>query len=390
MSKPTHVARYYADDKDVFDLLSQNAVSLPKLRTFLRTRGILLSPALSKEAICRYLQTSPLSWPQLEALLALIEKPDREDKFATCRIDSDKLDIQAASLAASAVQQERGSRHGEIYNIQVSNDGALEVAVNYTEPNFSKTRCLQHLDKTLMIRLEREGGQFKVRHHENLRALEILSALEKKLSPALETPPPRHEIKVSGLSSVQRSRFFVEMARGINGFELRDERGLQVDRPWGGDSTEEDEEGAESVGASKPTGSAQTQRDAREQIQGLVRRALLHGTSLLMSPQYQEYSKTGYSLSKLIWTVEPKSGDGPMIEFAAEFGDGERGMGFRYAVLGQFERQDDGSYAKTRRAVASGDRKTLLALLESSAYAALDKVKEIDASPKVPEGETTQ
>jgi hypothetical protein len=40
MSKPTRVARYYADDKDVFDLLSQSAVNIKELRKFLRARGI--------------------------------------------------------------------------------------------------------------------------------------------------------------------------------------------------------------------------------------------------------------------------------------------------------------------------------------------------------------
>ena len=135
MSKPTHVSRYYADDKDIFDLLAQGTVSLSKLRVFLRLRGIILSPALPKEEICRYLQTSPLSWPQLETLLEIIETPDREDKFSTCQIPAADLDIQSVVTAAAAVQQERGTRQGEVYRLQVSQDGALDLAVDYTEPN---------------------------------------------------------------------------------------------------------------------------------------------------------------------------------------------------------------------------------------------------------------
>jgi hypothetical protein len=140
VSKPTHVSRYYADDKDIFDLLSQGTVSLPKLRVFLRLRGIILSPVLPKEEICRYLQTSPLSWPQLETLLEIIETPDREDKFSTCQIPATDLDIQKVVAAAAAVQQERGALQGEVYRPSVSQDGALELAVDYTEPNFSKIR----------------------------------------------------------------------------------------------------------------------------------------------------------------------------------------------------------------------------------------------------------
>jgi hypothetical protein len=235
--------------------------------------------------------------------------------------------------------------------------------------------------------VELEGDHFKVRHHENARALEILEAIEKKLLPATEAPRARHEIVVSGLSSAQRSQFFVEMARGIAGYELKDERGLQVDRPLDGDSDEEDEEdepveqavagnGAKSV-------SDRGKKEAKEQLKGLVKRALLHGTSLLMSQEYQAYSKSGYSLSKLIWTVKPKVGQGAMVEFGAEFRDGQAGTGFRYKVFGKFECYDDGTFAKSRRGVTGVERNTLLALLEDSAYSALEQVK-TEATPASP------
>lgn len=379
MSKPTHVARYYADDKDIFDLVSLGTVSLSKLRAFLRLRGIIVSPALRKEEICRYLQTSPLSWPQLEALLEIIETPDREDKFSHCQIPAGDLQIQNAVTAAAQVQQERGARYGEIYRIEVAPGGTLQVSVDYSEPNFSKTRCLQQVDKTLVIRVEREGDHFSVRHHENARALEILNSLEQKLLPPTETTPlPRREIVVSGLNSVQRSAFFVEMARGVEGYELKDERGLQVDRPLDPNAVDDDADGEEGEGTNGGASDSSTSKDqaAKEQFQGLVKRALLHGTSLLMSQQYQDYAKSGFCLSRLIWTVEPETGDGPMIEFGADFRDGERGTGFRYGVLGKYERHEDGGIAKSKRAVEGAEKNQLLTLLEKSAYAALEKAQQ--------------
>lgn len=384
MSKPTHVARYYADDKDVFDLLSQGAVTSPKLHAFLRGRGIIVSPSLSKVDICRYLQTSPLSWPQLEALLELIEKPDREDKFTTCRLDPEQLDIQQAAITAGLVQQERGARYGEVYKINVTPDGALEIVVSYSEPNFSKTRCLQHLDRTLVIRLEKEVDHYKVRHHENNRALEILESLEKKLTPSSETPPPRQEISVSGLNSVQRSKFFIDMARGIPGYKLKDERGLQVEQPIAksvGDLDKSDEE-------DETTPVSKTSEEA-DRFQGLVKRALLQGTSLLMSPQYQDYAKAGFGLSKLIWTVEPDDTEGSIVEFVAEFRAGDRGTGFRYGVNGKFERNEDGTLAKTKRSVVGPEKNKLLALLESSAYSALEKANSENSVAHVAEGEVS-
>jgi hypothetical protein len=99
-----------------------------------------------------------------------------------------------------------------------------------------------------------------------------------------------------------------------------------------------------------------------------------------MSQQYQDYAKSGFCLSKLIWTVDPESGDGPLIEFGAEFRDGERGTGFRYEVFGKYERHEDGSFAKSRRGVEGVEKHQLLALLEASAYAALSKAQEAEPS----------
>lgn len=367
MSKPTHVSRYYADDKDVFDLLLLGVVTPAKLHTFLRGRGIIVSPDLPKIEICRYLQTSPLSWPQLEALLELIERPDREDNFTTCQLATKEVDVQKAAGAAAAVQQERGARCGEVYSINVVPDGALEITVHYSEPNFSKTRCLQHLDRTLVIRLEQEGDHYKVRHHENNRALEILECLEKQLTPPSEEPPPRRDIAVSGLASAQRSKFFIDMARGISGYKLKDERGLQVDRPLAS--------GSDGLGEEDDDAAVPNSREESEKFQGLVRRALLHGTGLLMSQQYQDYAKSGFCITKLIWTVEPEDEEGAIVEFFAAFRAGDRGTGFQYGVNGKFERHDDGSLAKTKRQVVGPEKNKLLALLESSAYAALKTAK---------------
>jgi hypothetical protein len=69
-----------------------------------------------------------------------------------------------------------------------------------------------------------------------------------------------------------------------------------------------------------------------------------------------------------------------MIEFGAEFRDGERGTGFRYTVFGKYERHEDGSFAKSRRGVVGPEKQELLALLESSAYTALAKAQEHEPS----------
>jgi hypothetical protein len=184
MAKPTHIARYYADDKDVFDLLSLGNVNMTKLHSFLRQRGIVVSPTLDKEEIARYFQRSPLSWPQLESLLSLIDRAEREDKFTTCKIDATDTSVDSVISAVAAIQNDRGERCGEVFKTEKIGDGGVEITVSYAEPDLSKTRCLQKDDKTLVIRLVKENGGFKVRRHDNERSAAILDQVEKLLSPS--------------------------------------------------------------------------------------------------------------------------------------------------------------------------------------------------------------
>ena len=95
MAKHAHVSRYYADDKDIADLVSQSGIKPHQLAAFLRERGIIVSAQLSKDELIRYFRFMSFAWPDFDVLVARLDRPDREEDFTGCRIKAPGLEIAA-------------------------------------------------------------------------------------------------------------------------------------------------------------------------------------------------------------------------------------------------------------------------------------------------------
>lgn len=377
MSKISRISRYFADDKDILDLVSQGSVSPSRLAEVLRRRGVIVSPKAEKQTIAAYFQRLQFSWPQLVELLEILDRPERDDRFTNFRIDGDptQLTVDNVIAAADKLKSERGSRYNEIYKISKINDKSLTISVEYSEPDFSKTRLRQNQDRTISFTIDTTPAGLQVRHSSGIRGAEVMEHLQRFLAEDDKPLPQKREIALSGLSSEKRSRFFVELARGITGYTLIDQNGLRVDRPES--LADEDEEDDRQDG--------DTADDADAALQGLVKRAVLQGNSLLSSAEYQGYAQRGYSMSKLDWIAEGADSKQGWVEFMAEFQNGPEGTGFKYGILGKWDRKEDGERAKTRRAVTQIEKESLLRLIEDGAYKALDSVSEEVTDESEPE-----
>jgi len=361
MAKHAHISRYYADDKDIADLVSQSGIKPQHLVTFLRERGIIVSTRMTKEELIHYFRFLSLAWPDFDNLLVRLDRPDREEDFTGCRIKARGLEITALLEQLEIIKLERTQRLAEIHKAELVLPSIIELRVQYTEIDPSKTRALQRRDRWLTIRIEKSGYLFKIRHHDNARAKAIVDQLEKDI------------IDVSDLSSAKRDDFFIQMARGIKGYELDGVNDLKVERPASPNSPDQNEE--VSV---KPT-------RAETKFRGIVRKAVLSGTDLLLSEDYQRYSSKGYTMSKMVWMIRETANISDIVELMAEF-RGKGGTEFRYDVVGTYHRQQDDSISDTRTSVRSVDKQRFLDLLEASAYATLETIRprSQDLTPLVP------
>lgn len=359
MAKHAHVSRYYADDKDIVDLVSQSSIKANQLAGFLRERGIIVSPLLSKDELVRYFRYLPLAWPDFDSLVARLDRPDRDEKKTFRNLTTSNVEMPKLLEILTTIKDDRGLHFAENHKSEVVGTDCVEVKVLFTETDPSKTRALQRRERNLTIRITKAGDTFKVQHDDNPRAQKIVDRIESELASVSTTPPTREVIDVSGLSSSQRDAFFTKMAKGLTGYDVDDVQDLKVERLDGLPADELAED-------SEPAGDT----IAGSEFEGIVKKAVLSGTGLLMSKDYVRYSREGFCISKMVWTVQESATVADIIELMAEF-RGDNGTEFRYDVCGRYERDENGDVKKTRVPVRGAEKVRFLELLAASASTSL-------------------
>lgn len=367
-----HISKYYADDKDIYDLLSSPNLPLKRILQVARERGLFLSDETPREEVINYVSRLPFNWQQLEGLISSIEKDDRAEKKSTLLVQAKGGPSADLSRIAGEIREARGELHGEVYSITTDPDGRTLIAVRYTELDALKTRTLQRREKELQIEVEQRDKEVSFRYDSNPRAEFIMDELVQRLSPPDTEPLKKCTVELCGIRDHEkRIQFFVDLMRGIEGFRLRDVKDLKVERFSAvAEAEEETEEGADAGERAKRR---ETERK-KDEMKGIVRHMALSGESLLTSPQYNQLKQDGFFISKSIWDSFETNGKGRVFEFEAEFKDPQEGRGFCYTVRGVYDRDNDGELKSTRRAVLGSDKHDLLRRLEDAAFTAANTV----------------
>jgi hypothetical protein len=358
--------KYYADDKDVHDILSSSRISSKKLLVICRERGIFLSDECTREEVVHYMSMLPFSWSQIQEVMAEIESEDRDEKLTTCQVTA-RAQMEDMEQAAQKIRETRGEIRAENFDVIQRTDGRLDIKVRYTEPDFQRARLIQRREREAVIEVQKKGDAFEFRHTQNERTNEIVSELLAALTPP-DAPekPVRRTIELSGIKNhEQRTKFFLNLFGGMEGFQLREVRDLKVDRL--AEESGSDAEGEDDLQVSE------------DELKALVRKVALFGENILLSPQYQQLAQAGFFISRAVWTSMETSGNGRLFEFEAEFKDSENATDFAYQVRGVYERDQDGQISQTRAHVGDAEKNQLRSCLESAAYESLD-----DVTPKPP------
>lgn len=353
-------SKYYADDKDLHDILSSGKISMKALLSVARRRGIFLSEESPREELVNYISKLPFGWTDIQALMDLIEREDREEKITTCKIQT-KASIEQVETALQKLKELRGESQSESYQIIQSKDNRIQVKVGYYETDFQKTRTIQRRERDLVVDLQNEVGGYAVRHTQNERANLIVAELLNALTPGEAEKPLRRSIELSVIKNPEhRTRFFIHLVGGIEGFQLREVKDLKVDRL-----------APEEVGGIQ-TAAGEHKKEV-DQLKSMVRRVALSGENILVSPQYQQLSRDGFFISRAVWTSVETAGKGRVFEFEAEFKDSENAKDFAYQVRGVFDRDKDGNLSGTRSAVSDPEKEDLKKRIETTAFESLDQ-----------------
>lgn len=365
MSRYKYPSDFYADDKDISDLLILNGFNVRQLIQMAMEKGIVLSPELSKETLVDYLALLPCSWPDLQSLLRTIESPDRREKLTNCRY-STQATLDDIERAIDSTRDIRGAMDDEAYNRRRTENGVL-VRVFYSEMDAASTRTIQRTHKEMEIRIEPISGGYEVRYYDNVRSVAIIDKIFSLIPiPEGEKKPKPVSIDLSGVvTSGKRTEFFIRLIDGLDGFLRRDVVDLKVNRI--GNLVE--------VNEALDDDAVEEEKEAEERLKNAVKKMSLSGESLLSSPQFQQLSDDGFAIYRIIWEAMEKKGAGRVFELEALFRNADLGRGFSYMIRGVYEKDEERDREVLRKTIPLDDRNRIHGLIEAAAYAALAEIR---------------
>ena len=367
MSKRYFNCLYYADDKDIYDLMNSSGrkLSVARLIHIARQRGLYLSSKTAREDLVNYLVQQSFNWNQLSEILAETESPDRKEKMASRQLVTD-VDLAALVAATNGVKDIRATSQDEVYSFEQSKDGKLQVRVQYSELDPSRNRLFQRRQKEIAIEALPIAGGFKLRYNSNEKSNAIVSDIISAISADKSKNVTERTITLNGISDpTVRTQFFIDLMRNLKGFSLHDVLSLKNHRTnevvvEDGEKEDEDDDDVGLV-------------DTKEaDAVGIVKAIALSGKQVLAAPEYEFFKKEGFFIAHAVWHSVEDGSDGKCFEFEAEFANAERASDFRYSVKGYYERNEEGGFRKGRTPCREDEVSPLAQVLEESAMVAME------------------
>jgi hypothetical protein len=385
MPNRTLQANYFADDKDVYDLLAaaRKKLTSQRLVEMVRARGLILSGLTDRDDLIEQISILPFGWHQLRLLIEATNTADRSEKMTSASVSGSRSSEDFAA-ALDLVREARQDR-GETYAIEKLG-GTVRILVKYSELDTSKTRLAQRTQRQFTIEIEpNPSGAALIRHQDQPRAQEIVSELIDALSQPQDVVTPA-KIELAGISdATHRTQFFLQLIRGLSGFKFDDVKAVKASRlqpppvdvmvttteePEGADDhvddDDDDAQSSDGIGVDEASFIAK------------VTDIALRGDGLLRSSQYSQFSGEGFFVRSIVWTATENNG--PRVELEAGFDNADEGTGFSYSIRGIHGRKSDGSLKKTKSAPSVEDRVRVLRLLESAARTAMEDVVKLASS----------
>ncbi|MEQ9501267.1 MAG: hypothetical protein RIT81_30645 [Deltaproteobacteria bacterium] len=351
MARRTHESLYYADDKDLSDLMlaSPKQLSPERLVQFIRQRGLIISKELGPADIVSYVSRLPFSWVELQRLSTLTVTADRSEKRETKRVSSSSIKDADIKRATKTLETSRGKR-GEVVNI-VATDAGYRVQVKYSEVDATRNRLMQKTQKELDIEVNLTKDGISVRHESNDRALSVVNELINELKTSDKKLRVREIDLGVGASPAVKTKFFLDIASGLVGFNLADITGVKVLSPGDG------------------------AKGGAKKLEGLIKHAQLSGSGIQNTQEYRNLVNAGFYVSRIDWLATEKKKDGVQVAFMAELQEPRDGARFRYGLGRVTERDDEGDFRRSSRRHTEEEKARWSDKIERAAYRAATKAK---------------
>jgi hypothetical protein len=374
---PNETLRYYATDKEIFDVLasSRQRVSEAALLDMARSRGIFYSPRDLRDTLASNISLLPHDYDSLKEILGKSENPNRSEKVTSitlnARITPQTIKEVVKKFGENAPPDER-------VTAQAESPDKYRMQVKYTELDYAKTRLLQRRNREADIRFIIEDDKTTIRLPANPKAREIVALLKTGLDASQKTEIPSETTDISDLSTDDRTLFFTDLISTMEDYELSDVMNVKVQsggKPKSPPLEDDEKNGEEQADAA-----------ITERMLAVVEDVALHGKALLVSAEYQLLKDKGFFITSITWKAQQTKSPFNIVEFDAGFEEPEEGRGFRYNVRGLY-RNRDGQFTKTMQPLSAAHKEEIFPIIERTALHVLDELRKKAATAALQDGE---
>ena len=311
MPKDFGPSAFFVSDKSIFDGLMQKKISKAKLLELLREKGIFLSNKVSRENIAIYVSRTFVDYYGCQKISSFLESGHKKEKLTSSIVETD---IQKTELI-SACDSFKESMHQAGELCKISQQGGLtKVTVTYEEVDFSKTELRQRSTKTCEIEIESTDNGLVIRQPANSKASSFTNEIVEKISSLKGINLKPQSVSLLGFQNPEsRSFFFERLIRSLEGYLLDDVIAVSINHksPVSADL----EMSIDEFGLS-----SEEEEDRDQVFTGYITKAVLDGTGVLESSEFQQLHKEGFFISRIVWTaVDRDLTNNKKVEFEALF-----------------------------------------------------------------------
>lgn len=366
------VSIFYADDKDIFDLLmsSPKTMTQRSMRQILRRRGVLVSHQDKTEDLAEFISLFYHDRKDLVELMKAAKPKPRADKKTNVRLAKPYSDEEVLEALAT-VEQDR-KKHGEVFDTIKQNDRFV-VKIDYEEFDYSSNYLKQRVPRKLHIEVINENGFYLIRHSAQDRCRDIVRALLQavKGSSAVKV----EKVEMPGVKDPDlRTKFFTQLISSVEGCPLKNVVKTKVEQHL--DATQHNTTSDEDPESQDSDADNNDSDEPSVAMAGAVNKVLMSGSSIHHSREYQALIQQGFYISRITWEAEIKAADGQrLLTFEALFEDSIEFKQFVYKIRKFQKVKEDGTYGFDNYNFTKAERDDYSTRLDSASRKALASVK---------------
>jgi hypothetical protein len=294
-------ALYFASDKNVFDALVQkHKVDTSTLATLFRNRNTIVSKSTDREELAEHFSRLTHDYYDHKLISEKIGIAPRRERSAMMNLVGE-VDAEDISGALEQIRREVKESGDSAF---VSRDGDnFYLTIQYSRFDYKKSEFAQLVVKDAVIEFTKTDTGYSIISPQNEFANDVRDELINNISTRVSVPIEKFAISLFEKPSPQlRTKFFIDLIGGLNGFTTRDVSDVYVYKP-------------------KPS---EDDRDdlANDDDETHIEKVLLRGNGVTRSGILQDLvSSDTYFIIKICWLAKRILGSGDVYKLEASFAD---------------------------------------------------------------------